>query len=358
MKIKIIIFTLLAVLLAMASAQASEFDGLFVGGKIGLNRSDISGPLAAGGKGGTTWGIEEGYNWDMQRYLLGADFYVDVNSKENHAATINYGSAVIGVGLKLGLPNGSWMPYGHLGYARTKGSDFAYPISGGGLRGGLGIEYKYTSNWGVNAEWSGSSAKVNGSQLNNDNLTVGIKYYFGVPKEPPAPVPQPVAVKEAPMAEPVAAPAPPPAPAPVAAPAPAPAPQPRESWKIIKEQTPVTIEGANFDIDSAKLRPAAAAKLQPVVEFAKKYPDAGMKVHGHTSNTGTHAHNQKLSERRAEAVKAYLVKQGIDASRITTKGFGETEPIADNKTKEGRAENRRVEIHYTVIDERKVRVTK
>lgn len=182
MKKRTIILTLLAVLLAITSAQASEFDGLFVGGRIGLNRSDISGPLAAGGKGGTTWGIEEGYNWDMQRYLLGADFYVDVNSKENHAATINYGSAVIGVGLKLGLPNGSWMPYGRLGYARTRGSDFAYPITGDGLRGGLGVEYKYTPNWGVNAEWSNSEAKVNGSRLNNDNLTVGIRYYFGVPR--------------------------------------------------------------------------------------------------------------------------------------------------------------------------------
>lgn len=136
-----------------------------------------------------------------------------------------------------------------------------------------------------------------------------------------------------------------------------PEPQPKVTWKIIKEQTPVTIEGAHFDFDSAKLKSSAAEKLQPVVDFANKYPDAGIEIHGHTDSVGADAYNQKLSERRAESVKAYLVKQGMDASRITTQGFGETEPVADNKTKEGRAKNRRVEVHYTIIDEKRIRVT-
>ena len=192
-------------------------------------------------------------------------------------------------------------------------------------------------------EWITTSPSSNGIKLNNDNFTVGVNYYFTPPKAAPTPVAA-VVMKEAPAEPPPVSKA-------------APAPQPKESWKIIKEQTPVTIDGANFEFDSAKLRPTAPAKLQPVVDFAKKYPDAGMNVHGHTCNIGTHAYNQKLSERRAESVKAYLVKQGIDASRIATKGLGETEPIADNKTKEGRAKNRRVEIHYVVIDEKKMRVT-
>lgn len=378
MKKRTITLALLASLSVMASAQASEFDGGFVGARVGNNRSDISGLAATDGKNATTFGIDGGYNWDMQRFLLGVDAFADFNSKKDHGTAVlpftnNYGSDAYGVDLKLGLPKGSWLPYARLGYAHTKGTSGASSISGGDLHGGIGIEYKYTPSWGVNAEWTGSSAKSNGSKLKNDNFTVGARYYFGATKAAPAPVPAPapVAINEAPSPEPKAAPEPKHAPAPIAEPTPVyepapapkptpayvPAPQPKESWRIIKEQTPVTIEGANFNFDSAKLRPTAAAKLQPIVEFTKKYSDAGITVHGHTCNIGTPAYNKKLSERRAESVKAYLVKQGVEASRIITKGFGETEHIADNKTKAGREKNRRVEIHYVVIDEKRIRVT-
>ena len=123
-----------------------------------------------------------------------------------------------------------------------------------------------------------------------------------------------------------------------------------------KHKKPVRIEGAKFDINSAKLKPTADAKLQQVVDFASKYPDADLEVSGHTSSPGSEASNQKLSERRAAAVKAYLVKKGIAANRIAAKGYGETMPVADNKTAEGRAANRRVEIRYTIREEKKVRV--
>jgi OOP family OmpA-OmpF porin len=72
--------------------------------------------------------------------------------------------------------------------------------------------------------------------------------------------------------------------------------------------------------------------------------DKRVNLSGHTDSIGTEAYNQKLSERRAASVKNYLTKKGIDAGRISAQGFGETKPIADNKTKEGRAKNRRVEI--------------
>jgi Outer membrane protein and related peptidoglycan-associated (lipo)proteins len=67
---------------------------------------------------------------------------------------------------------------------------------------------------------------------------------------------------------------------------------------------------------------------------------------GHTDSIGTEAYNQKLSERRANAVKAYLVSKGVPASKITTLGKGETQPVATNKTKEGRAKNRRVDVEF------------
>ena len=355
---------LTAALLVVTSAGAGDFSGSYVGAKIGSNRADTSDALATSRSSASTYGLEGGHGWDVGKAMLGVDGFYDTNREADHDPASRYGSSVYGLGLKLGLPINSLMPYAKLGYAHTRGTGAISNFGDNHMNGGLGLEYKFARSWSVAGEWTTISPRSNGIKLNNDNFTVGVNYYFSPPKAAPAPAPAPVATPE-PEPAPVAAvamkePAPATAePEPVAAPAPAtePTPQQRESWKIIKEQTPVTIEGANFDFDSAKLRPTAAAKLQPVVDFARKYPDAGMNVHGHTCDIGTPAYNQKLSERRAEAVKSYLVKQGISASRIKTKGFGETEHIASNKTKKGRAKNRRVEIHYVVIDEKRIRVT-
>jgi outer membrane protein OmpA-like peptidoglycan-associated protein len=101
----------------------------------------------------------------------------------------------------------------------------------------------------------------------------------------------------------------------------------------------------NFDVDQAIIRPADKAVLNKMVAFVKKYPDARIEIDGYTDNSGTEAHNRRLSERRAEAVKKYLIMEaGADRSRISAIGRGESNPVADNKTAEGRFENRRVEI--------------
>lgn len=84
--------------------------------------------------------------------------------------------------------------------------------------------------------------------------------------------------------------------------------------------------------------------LDDVVKIMKETPDLKLVIDGHTDNVGADATNQKLSENRAGAVKAYLVKKGVDASRLTSTGYGETQPIADNKTAAGRQKNRRVEL--------------
>ena len=84
--------------------------------------------------------------------------------------------------------------------------------------------------------------------------------------------------------------------------------------------------------------------IDEAVKVMKDKPDLRVSVEGHTDSVGSVAYNQTLSERRATTVRDYLVSQGIDASRITTRGFGKSKPIASNDTAEGRAENRRVEI--------------
>ena len=101
---------------------------------------------------------------------------------------------------------------------------------------------------------------------------------------------------------------------------------------------------AFFDFDKAVLKPEGKAKLDDMAQKVKGINLEVIIAVGHTDAVGTDAYNQKLSIRRSEAVKAYLVTKGIEKNRIYTEGKGEKQPVADNKTKEGRAKNRRVEI--------------
>lgn len=137
-----------------------------------------------------------------------------------------------------------------------------------------------------------------------------------------APAPAPVAVV--------------PAPAPVAAPAPAP---------VAPAATKVTYAAdAFFDFDKSVIKPEGKAKLDDLVGKIKDINLEVIIAVGHTDSVGSDAYNQKLSVRRSEAVKAYLVSKGIEKNRVYTEGKGEKQPVASNKTAEGRAKNRRVEI--------------
>jgi OOP family OmpA-OmpF porin len=130
-------------------------------------------------------------------------------------------------------------------------------------------------------------------------------------------------------------PPPPPPPAPKAAPAPPPPP--------VEEK--IVLRGVNFDFDKSDIRPDAAVILDEAASILNANPGSSVSVGGHTDSVGTDAYNQGLSERRANSVRDYLVGKGVDGSRLTATGYGESNPIASNDTADGRALNRRVELN-------------
>ena len=135
-----------------------------------------------------------------------------------------------------------------------------------------------------------------------------------VAEAPPAP-PEPVAARVVPP--PVAAPPPP---------------------------TKIVLRGVNFDFDKAEIRDDDKAVLDAAIETLKENPNTSVKIAGFTDNIGTEEHNQGLSERRASTVLEYLMNGGVEAQRLDSAGMGMSDPVAGNDTRDGRAQNRRVEL--------------
>ena len=164
------------------------------------------------------------------------------------------------------------------------------------------------------------------------------------PEEKPAPKPEPVpAPKPAPAPEPKPAPPPPP-------PAPKPAPKPEAKPKPVAEKVTFAAD-VLFDFDRAVIKPEGKSKLD---DLASKVKGVNLEVIiaiGHADSIGSDEYNQRLSMRRAESVKAYMVSRGVEPNRVYTEGKGEKQPVASNRTSDGRAKNRRTEIE--VIGTRK-----
>lgn len=324
------------ILWGTAAAQASDFAGPYLGARAGAN---VSSATSLNSKTAATGGIEGGYDWDVRgNLLLGLSGYYDDNGKATHTgsgaapASVNYGSQVYGINLKLGIPADRWLPYAKIGYARVDGmgDNYTSVVNDNALGYGAGLEYKLMPDIGVAAEWDGNMAKHLGTTLDNNNFTLGINYYFGGSEPAPQPVPVAAQTPSQPLPEP--------------------------QYKTVLSHKPVMLGGANFATGSARLKPTAHPQLDEVVQFAKQYPDTHLLITGYTDNRGSSMMNHALSERRAESVKAYLVDRGVAAERITAQGMGEEHPVADNATAAGRAQNRRVEIRSVVREEHRVRV--
>ncbi len=172
----------------------------------------------------------------------------------------------------------------------------------------------------------------------------------------PVPAPATVATKSAPVAAPVVAPAPEPVMTPVVAPVPAalpvatpapsvavaPAPAPAV---ILAKGHPLVLEDVNFEFDSDKLLPGAESILNQAVQDLRSASFPLTQVDGYTDSTGPDAYNLKLSERRAQSVKAFLIDRGVPADTLKTAAWGENSFVATNGTMDGRYRNRRVELH-------------
>lgn len=193
-----------------------------------------------------------------------------------------------------------------VGYQYSANDNGWSPMLGGGLEIimmeniSARLEYQWFHNVGGDS--------TGGSSLNM--LSAGLSYHFGSSS--------PESISAAPVSSPT------------------------KSVEAMSQQLNEVSNGVLFAYDSAKLSPVMIEALQPVLEHLQAYPQALLTIQAHTDSRGSLAYNQLLSERRAMSVNNYLVGQGIESSRLTLDAKGETQPIADNGTAEGRAKNRRV----------------
>ncbi len=361
-----------------ANVQAGNFEGTYAGVLVGNNTSSASG---LSDKNNAYLGLKGGYNWNFSNFLVGAEAFYDAHDS-------SYTKDDAGVDARLGLPMDRWLPYAKLGVAAT--------TPGERLHGGVGVEYSLTDRWSLNAEWTTD----NKDSLRNNNIGIGFNYqYGGASRAAQARAAADKAAADKAAAERAAAEK---AAADKAAADKAAADKMAAekaaadraalekamagksaaeraalekaaaekaaaeklaaeraadpSYKTVVSEKKITLEGASFASGSAVLNKSASAELAKAVEFAAVNKDADLAITGYTDDRGDVAKNVKLSAARAEAVKAYLIKNGVAADRLSAKGEGAANPVADNKTAEGRAKNRRVEIGAVVREEKKVLV--
>ena len=218
-------------------------------------------------------------------------------------------------------------PYLHADVMATKDTAYYHP--------GLGWDFKFgDGGWALRAE---ALLQTYGDFKYKEPLfNLGLRIPLGPHRELkiPEPIPEPVRV-----VEPVAPPPPPPPP---------PCEMPKDGGAIdfsgCKTGDTVVLHGVNFEFDKWNLTTNAKTLLDLVIVALQKRPDIKVEVAGHTDAKGSDSYNQKLSERRAASVMKYLVEHGIAAERMTAKGYGESQPVADNATDEGRERNRRSEL--------------
>lgn len=186
---KIIPAVALMALTAAGNAAADSFAGAYVGGDFGVNRSSTSGTTVTSAANAPAYGLEGGYGWKVgDSMLFGVEGYMDANQQTSHATSgLQYGSNVYGLGLKIGVPIDSLMPYARLGYDRTQGTGALSGFSAGSPNSGLGLMYKIAPSWSVEGEWSSSAPASGGLKLKTNAVNFGLNFHFDAPPAATAP---------------------------------------------------------------------------------------------------------------------------------------------------------------------------
>lgn len=299
------------------------------------------------------YGIGAGHwytnRWGLDLRALQNDLQLDTNPFNIGSAKQTHLLASGLFNLRPGAEN--WYPYLAAGLG---GTNVEAPYSGKGdsttrfnYHGGVGLMGKLAEHFML--DLSARAVRVEMPKSRTEILaTLGLGYTWGGGrKAAPAPTPAPIPMPE-PKPEPVVAPAPPPPPPPAPEP-------PKEVAKPVPPPPPakIVLDEAvlHFANNKAELGADAVAAIRKVAEGLKAYSgEYSLEVSGHTSSIGGLVLNKALAKRRAEAVAKVLIEAGIPAAKVSTVGVGPDKPIADNKTKEGQAKNRRVEIDVKVND--------
>lgn len=170
---------LLAALAAAGNAAGDDFAGAYVGGGVGINRSATSGTAPSASANAPTYGLGGGYGWNVgSNVLLGVEGHMDANQDATHAPLGLYGSNAYGLGLKIGVPLDSLMPYARLGYDRTQGTGALSGFSANSPNSSLGVMYKFAPRWSLEGEWSSSLPSSGGLKLKSNSLSFGLNYHF------------------------------------------------------------------------------------------------------------------------------------------------------------------------------------
>jgi len=321
-------------LILWAVSSAGAVDGPFVGVDLGYSRP-TNDNYRAHVQDGATVNPYAGYMFNEYLGLQGqlhTTFQEPDNdhrgfANENQTTTLFGGT----IGPRVSLPMGEFVEL----YGTAQGGVFT-GLSGRlnhtapGFSIGGGIDFNVTPQFavGVFGRWNRAymaprpkdlgPTQASDQRFGEDarwmTVGLGLKYAFNGPEVAPPPAPPP---------PPPVAQAPPPAP-------------------VVKQK--IVLRAVHFDFDKAVIRPDAVPVLDEAVEVLKAQGGVAVIVEGHTDSVGSEAYNKKLSLRRADSVRRYLVKHGIPADRVTTEGFGESRPVASNDTADGRAQNRRVEL--------------
>lgn len=273
----------------------------------------------------------------------------DVGGKE----TVSAGLFNLWYDFKLGT---QWRPYigAGIGYAKLKVDSSHWDSTNlhgdsdsvTAYQGGAGLAFVYDEHWSTSLDYRYFATERGEFDILDNvpdtrvktkyrahSVMLGLQYRFG--SKAVEPTPEPVAAVVAPVAPPV-----PPPPPPCSA---------GGTGEVVSLEgcqagDSLVLHGVNFEFDRDTLTPDATVILDQVADELKRHTSIKVEVNGHTDSRGGDAYNQKLSEARAQSVQQYLVAKGIAAERMSATGFGESTPIADNTTDDGREQNRRVEL--------------